>query len=166
MRLFPNNSFCSFLRHVNYIMIQNIAPGLKNSTEFSRHCVIIQSSGEYLQNKATHKNQLWRLAHLHRLNPLLLLMRLMLCAIYTMVLMKEISAWKAGERCKRYRQHQTFSVRDREPGKHLNWQSLLEMICLIFWLNVKPGVHQFQSKPGKVIAIRICLLRTPAPQSC
>ncbi|NYY75275.1 hypothetical protein DMI60_16730 [Escherichia coli] len=32
------------LKHVNYIRIQNIAPGLKNSTEYSLHYVPIQSS--------------------------------------------------------------------------------------------------------------------------
>lgn len=64
-------------------------PGLKNSTKFSWHCVIIQSSRKFLTNK---EKKILLLAHLHRLNPLLLLMRLMLCAIYTMALMKEISA--------------------------------------------------------------------------
>lgn len=32
------------LRLVSYIRIQSIAPGLKNSTEFSLHYVLIQSS--------------------------------------------------------------------------------------------------------------------------
>lgn len=61
---------------------------------YSLHCVLIQSSGEYLQNKEEYKNQLLLLAHLHCPNPLILIlqMRFMLCAIYTMVLMKEISA--------------------------------------------------------------------------